>query len=107
MKRTIIVAGILGIIVSSIIVVCAYFILHADDGVAGEYPLPVNIDIAYKQVIMRGSLNPTERYVVVSTSGAYYYVTQEKFNDLQVIQKIGDGLYRTPEGEIINCLEIK
>jgi hypothetical protein len=52
-------------------------------------------DPAYKQVV-----KPTN-YVIYDTRGYQYFVTYEVFEAMKIPQKIGDGLYRLPDGSLV------
>ena len=66
----------------------------------GEVPLPVNINIAYKQE-ERATTAPYVRYAVYDTRGYQYYASKSEFDSLNAPQKIGEGLYRLPDGSYI------
>lgn len=78
----------------------AYICTDLQRNISGEYPLPQNLDIAYKEIQIRGILG-TERYVIVDVAGYNYFVTETVFNAILVTQKIGDGLYRMPDGVLL------
>lgn len=64
---------------------------------SGKYPPPLNSDIAYKHIV-------GEQYRVYDTAGHCYWVTEQKFDEYSVPQKIADNLYRLPNGELLTCL---
>lgn len=95
-------------ILAVVIVVCAAIALvvvvasSLHHNIIGGNPLPENLDIAYKEIQLRG-LPPIERYAVIDTAGYIYFVTEEAFQNLNVTQRIGDNLYMLPDGSLLTC----
>ena len=76
------------------------------DNLEGNNPLPVGLDIAYKEIQLRGiGLDQVARYAVIDTTGHIYFVTEGVFQSLNTAQKIGDCLYRLPDGSLLGGSE--
>lgn len=92
------------VIIAMVILVLSFFgytIYHdATNRLSGKQPLPQHIDIAYKEIQVRGMAKVTT-YAIIDTAGYEYFVTEDKFQTIQAPQKIGEGLYRMPDGSLI------
>ena len=89
-----------------IIVLVAAFMRDVGGTLAGGNSLPANLDIAYKEIQLRGiGLNQAARYAVIDTTGYIHFVTEEVFQSLNTTQKIGDCLYRLPDGSLLGGSE--
>jgi len=98
--RTWVKASIVILVVFFMVFMSAYLAKTVFSNLGGENPLPDNIDISYKEIQRRG-MPSVLRYAIVDTAGYCYFVTEEKFYSMEVIQKIGDCLYREPDGNIL------
>ncbi len=100
MKKSFIGAVVVGIVVAFIAILG---ILMLKD-VSGNTPLPLDIDIAYKEIQIRG-MPGVARFVVIDTAGYNYFVTEERFATILFPQKIGENLYRMPDGSLFTLLD--
>ena len=98
---------IIGLVVLAGFLLVAFFAAivwnASTNNVEGNNPLPQNIDIAYKEIQPRG-VPSVARYVVVDTAGYNYFVTEEIFQLILTPQKVGEGLYRMPDGTLLVSL---
>lgn len=81
----------------------SWIITGAVANLSEDNPLPQNLDIAYKEIQL-GGVPAIERYALIDTAGRNYFVIESIFNTTLAPQKIGDCLYRMPDGSLLTCL---
>jgi hypothetical protein len=96
--------SLIGFIVVVVIMVSG-FIYGVSYSIVKSTQPPVAFQIpdnpAYKQETM---FNKFESWAVYDTRGYRYEVSKSDFNSLAVPQKVGDGLYKLPDGNYVSGL---